>query len=223
VSASGDTPYPDTPGTSLRYNPPHLVGQVKAHQKCTQNMSQTSTQSGPRQRSSGGRNTRNSNRNRRPRRDAQGSGRPQGRPPRKTRPKSLWQRFLAIFSGGSTAAKKENARSATDPTTVKRVSSRKPEIVEVTSSRLYVGNLNYEVNEKDLEELFAGVGTVQRAEIVSHQRTQRSKGYAFVEMTTKEEALRAVNVLNDEEFMGRKLVVSGAKSHSRDRDEDSEN
>jgi hypothetical protein len=182
-------------------------------------MSQTSTQSGPRQRSSGGRNPRNPNRKRRPT-GSQGKGRrPQGRGPRKPEPKSLWQRFLSIFSGSDAEQDKGKSRPAPESGNVKRVSGRKPEVVKVTSGRLYVGNLNYEVNEKDLEELFAGVGTVESAEVVSHQRTQRSKGYAFVEMSSTEEAIRAVDVLNDQEFMGRKLVVSGAKSPTKSRED----
>ncbi len=93
-----------------------------------------------------------------------------------------------------------------------RPSSRKPEVVEVTTPRLYVGNLAYEATESDLFELFNGVGSVQNAEVVSHKQTQRSKGFAFVQMQTVEEARRAVEVLHDKEFLGRKLVVSGAKA-----------
>jgi RNA recognition motif-containing protein len=104
--------------------------------------------------------------------------------------------------------------------------SRSPEIIEVTSSRLYVGNLSYDATESDLFELFSGVGAVQNAEVVSHKYSQRSKGYAFVEMGTTDEAKRAVDVLHDQDFMGRKLVVSGAKSRgpheNSDRDSDSD-
>jgi hypothetical protein len=93
--------------------------------------------------------------------------------------------------------------------------SRKPEMVEVTTPRLYVGNLSYDATESDLFELFNGVGHVQNAEVVSHKQTQRSKGFAFVQMQTVEEAKRAVEVLHDKEFLGRKLVVSGAKLDAR--------
>lgn len=98
--------------------------------------------------------------------------------------------------------------------------SRGPEIVEVTTGRLYVGNLSYDAAESDLINLFNGVGSVESAEVVSHRHTQRSKGYAFVCMTTVDEARRAVEVLHDQDFMGRKLVVSGAKSPGA-RDSDS--
>ena len=57
-----------------------------------------------------------------------------------------------------------------------------------------------------------GVGQVKSAEIVSHKHTQKSKGFAFVTMNTVDEARRAVTELHDKEFMGRKLVVSGAKT-----------
>jgi len=90
--------------------------------------------------------------------------------------------------------------------------ARKPELVEVTSAKLYVGNLSFDASESDLTELFSGVGSVQSSEVVSHRETQRSKGFAFVTMTSVEEAKRAVETLHDKEFMGRKLVVSGAKT-----------
>ena len=105
--------------------------------------------------------------------------------------------------------------------------SRKPEIVEVNSPKLYVGNLSFDASESDLFELFNGVGKVQNAEIVSNKYTQKSKGFAFVTLQTVDEARRAVTELHDKEFMGRKLVVSGAKtsdsaSRSESRDESRE-
>lgn len=92
-----------------------------------------------------------------------------------------------------------------------RSQARKPENVEVTNPRLYIGNLSYDATENDLQEVFNGVGRVNSVEIVTNSRTQRSKGYGFVEMGSIEEAKRAVETLHDQEFMGRKLVVSGAK------------
>jgi len=98
---------------------------------------------------------------------------------------------------------------------------RKPESVEVTTPRLYVGNLSFDAAESDLFELFNGVGIVQNVEVVSNRQTQRSKGFAFVQMQTVDEAKRAVSELHDKEYMGRKLVVSGAKAADRrdDREE----
>jgi len=94
--------------------------------------------------------------------------------------------------------------------------SRKPEAVEVTSPKLYVGNLSYDASESDLFDLFKGVGVVKNAEIVTHKYNEKSKGFGFVTMTTTDEAKRAVSELHDKEFMGRKLVVSGAKSGERE-------
>jgi len=91
-------------------------------------------------------------------------------------------------------------------------SSRKPESIAVTTPRLYVGNLSFDATESDLFELFNGVGAVQNAEVVTYKHNQRSKGFAFVQMQTVEEAQRAVTELHDKDFLGRKLVVSGAKS-----------
>ncbi len=97
---------------------------------------------------------------------------------------------------------------------------RNPEIVEVTSPRLYVGNLSFDAVESDLSELFGGVGTVQNVEIVINRHTMRSKGFAFVQMQSVDEAKRAVAELHDKEYMGgRKLVVSGAKAVEERRSE----
>ncbi len=96
--------------------------------------------------------------------------------------------------------------------------SHKPESIEVTTPRLYVGNLSFEASESDLFELFNGVGQVQNAEVVTYKHNQRSKGFAFVQMQSVEEAKRAVTELHDKEFLGRKLVVSGAKGDSHARE-----
>lgn len=93
----------------------------------------------------------------------------------------------------------------------------------VESPRVYVGNLSYDVTEQDLQELFKGIGGVRNVEIVYNRSTHRSKGYGFVEMLHMDEAIRAVEVLHDQHFMGRKMTVSGAKSKGNDeRDEQEE-
>ena len=92
----------------------------------------------------------------------------------------------------------------------------------VESTRVYVGNLSYDVSEQDLQELFKGIGGVRNIEIVYNRSTHRSKGYGFVEMLRMEEAMRAVEVLHDQPFMGRKMTVSGAKSKGQDEREDME-
>ena len=88
---------------------------------------------------------------------------------------------------------------------------------EVTTDRLYVGNLSYDAGESDLNELFSGVGQVKSAEVVVNSRTERSKGFAFVTMASIAEAKRAVDELNGKEFMGRQLQVNGAKPPGSDR------
>jgi len=95
---------------------------------------------------------------------------------------------------------------------------RKPEHVEVTSPRLYIGNLSFDATESDLFELFSGIGQVKNVELVSHRDTHRSKGFGFIQMTLLEEAKRAVTDLHDKEYMGRKLVVSGAKALPESRE-----
>jgi RNA recognition motif-containing protein len=125
--------------------------------------------------------------------------------------KGLWSRIAAFFGEGKSAGSKRNGSRPAREQTRSR-SPRKPESIEVTSPRLYVGNLSFDATESDLFELFKGVGQVQNAEVVSYKHNQRSKGFAFVQMQTVEEAKRAVAELHDKEFLGRKLVVSGAKS-----------
>ena len=126
----------------------------------------------------------------------------------KPQKKTFWQRVAAFFGDGTGAKKTAVTRNGARPSRP----PRKPETVEVTSPRLYVGNLSFDATESDLFELFNGVGHVQNAEVVSYRHNQRSKGFAFVQMQTIEEAKRAVQELHDKEFLGRRLVVSGAKS-----------
>ncbi len=93
---------------------------------------------------------------------------------------------------------------------------RKPEPIDVTSPKLYVGNLSFEAAESDLFELFKGIGAVRNAEIVTNKFNEKSKGFGFVTMSSIDEARRAVSELHDKEFLGRKLVVTGAKSQERE-------
>jgi RNA recognition motif len=137
--------------------------------------------------------------------------------------KTFWQRIVAFFGGNGGSQRKpaiqsRNGQQPLPPQHQQPRPQRKPESVEVTSPRLYVGNLSFDATESDLFELFNGVGHVQNAEVVSYRHNQRSKGFAFVQMQTIDEARRAVEELHDKEFLGRKLVVSGAKSseHSRE-------
>src|SRR6476660_4328839 len=78
-------------------------------------------------------------------------------------------------------------------------------------SKLYVGNLSYDVNSSDLEQLFAQDGNVQSAEVISDRDTGRSKGFGFVQMGSDEEAQAAIAALNGQEHDGRQLTVNEAK------------
>ncbi|MEI8294762.1 MAG: RNA-binding protein [bacterium] len=174
-----------------------------------------------------------------------GSGRRSERGSRSTSPaqhenkpqakKSLLSRILGFFTGKSEEIKKpvretRSSRSAEPASTERSARERQsrserptgmrpPEAVEVTSPRLYVGNLSFDAGESDLFELFNGVGSVQNVEIVLNRHTMRSKGFAFVQMQSVDEAKRAVSELHDKDFMGRKLVVSGAKALEERRSE----
>jgi RNA recognition motif-containing protein len=78
-------------------------------------------------------------------------------------------------------------------------------------SKLYVGNLAYSVSNDDLHELFSQVGQVQSATVVSDKFSGQSKGFGFVEMTTSEEAAKAISQFNDTELKGRNIKVNEAK------------
>src|ERR1700685_2573541 len=78
-------------------------------------------------------------------------------------------------------------------------------------SKLYVGNLSYNVNSSDLEQLFAQHGTVQSAESIQDRDTGRSKGFGFVQMGSDAEAQAAIAALNGQEHDGRPLTVNEAK------------
>ena len=76
--------------------------------------------------------------------------------------------------------------------------------------KLYVGNLSYSSGDEDLRSLFAKYGTVQTAEIVKDRYTGQSKGFGFVEMSSGEEAEKALE-LNGSDFMSRNITVSEAR------------
>ena len=79
------------------------------------------------------------------------------------------------------------------------------------SNKLYVGNLAFQTTSQDLQELFAQAGTVESASVVEDRMTGRSRGFAFVEMSTKEEAASAIDQFNGKEVGGRALKVNEAK------------
>jgi cold-inducible RNA-binding protein len=79
------------------------------------------------------------------------------------------------------------------------------------STKLYVGNLAFQTTSEDLQQLFAQAGTVQSASVVEDRETGRSRGFAFVEMSTNEEAMAAIDQFNGKELGGRALKVNEAK------------
>lgn len=167
-----------------------------------------------------------------------GGSRPRQETPAKPQKKTLWQKIVGFFTGGDSAKKPASSRSTASTGSSSTVAAkserparaakqpverpsgfRKPELVEVTSARIYVGNLSFDASESDLFELFNGVGSVQNVEVVANKYTMKSKGFAFIQMQSVDEAKRAVAELHDKEYMGRKLVVSGAKAVDEKRPE----
>lgn len=78
-------------------------------------------------------------------------------------------------------------------------------------TKLYVGNLSYDINKNDLEQMFAAHGTVASAQVITDRETQRSKGFGFVEMGSDSEAQAAISALNGKSIDGRALTVNEAR------------
>jgi cold-inducible RNA-binding protein len=79
------------------------------------------------------------------------------------------------------------------------------------SRKLYVGNLPYEVGEAELQVLFARAGSVESVTVMRDQATGRARGFAFVEMSTDEEAQNAISQVNESQMGGRSLTVNEAR------------
>lgn len=77
--------------------------------------------------------------------------------------------------------------------------------------KLYVGNLSFNADNKSVEDLFAQYGSVTSVNIITDRATGRSRGFAFVEMGNKKDAINAMNALSNQEFEGRPLVVNEAR------------
>ncbi len=78
-------------------------------------------------------------------------------------------------------------------------------------SKLYVGNLSYNVAEDQLRELFAQAGEIKEATIIFDRNTQRPKGFGFVEFTSQPDAEKAIQMFNNYELDGRRLTVNMAR------------
>ncbi len=79
------------------------------------------------------------------------------------------------------------------------------------AKKLYVGGLSYNTTEATLRDTFAACGTVETAVIIIDKMTNRSKGFGFVEMSTEDEAKKAIDTINGTELDGRTLTVNEAK------------
>ena len=77
--------------------------------------------------------------------------------------------------------------------------------------KLYVGNLGYGIRNSDLEQLFAAHGTVRSAEVITDRTTGQSKGFGFVEMSSKQAAKAAIAALNGKDMGGRAVTVNEAR------------
>ncbi len=82
------------------------------------------------------------------------------------------------------------------------------------NNKLYVGGLSYDTTEDELKNHFGGAGTVVSASIIMDRETNRSRGFGFVEMSSEEEANKAIEMFNEKEFAGRTLTVNIAKPKS---------
>jgi RNA recognition motif-containing protein len=86
------------------------------------------------------------------------------------------------------------------------------------TKNLYVGNLNYDTTEDTIRTLFAEYGEIESANLITDRYTGRSRGFAFVEMATEEEAEAAMSALNGRVVDGRELKVDKAKPRKERRD-----
>lgn len=83
------------------------------------------------------------------------------------------------------------------------------------STKLFVGGLPWTTTSEDLSKLFGGVGKVEEAVVISDRQTGRSRGFGFVTMATVEDCKKAIEKLNGDESMGRKIVVNFARPSER--------
>lgn len=79
------------------------------------------------------------------------------------------------------------------------------------STKLYVGNLSFDTSKDDLQSMFAKAGTVESVSLIEDRETGRSRGFGFVEMSTKAEGDAAILQFNGQELGGRSLKVNEAK------------
>ncbi len=81
----------------------------------------------------------------------------------------------------------------------------------LVNQRLFIGNLPYSIDSDRLRDLFAQAGTVVSAQVMIDRMTNRSRGFGFVEMSSDEETQKAIEMFNEYEIEGRKMVVNVAR------------
>ncbi len=86
------------------------------------------------------------------------------------------------------------------------------------NNKLYVGNLAFETTEDELRTLFAGAGTISSVDLIKDRNTGRPKGFAFVEMSSRDEAQTAIEMFNGKALNERELTVNIAKPRKERRD-----
>ncbi len=79
------------------------------------------------------------------------------------------------------------------------------------SNRLFVGNLSFNITENDLQDAFAAFGTITEANLMIDRMTSRSRGFAFITMSTPEEAQKAIDAMNGKDMDGRAITVNIAR------------
>jgi RNA recognition motif-containing protein len=82
-------------------------------------------------------------------------------------------------------------------------------------NNIYVGGLPYSTTDAQLQEIFSAHGTVESARVITDKFTGRSRGFGFVEMSSSEEAQRAIQALNGTDLEGRSLTVNEARPQER--------
>lgn len=89
--------------------------------------------------------------------------------------------------------------------------SERKEASITMATKLFVGSLSYSVDDAQLQDAFAAVGTVVSAKVITDRDTGRSKGFGFVEMSSDEEAKAAIDQLNGKDLAGRAITVGEAR------------
>lgn len=97
----------------------------------------------------------------------------------------------------------------------KKKRSRKPDAARSGVVEMYVGNLSYDVDEKCLSSEFKKFGELVSVRIIKNRFNNKSRGFGFVEMAKRPEAMEAIRALNGKDIRGRRILVNEAKTQSR--------